>query len=195
MVLNEFIAFAQLGPLKDDARSAVVHHRDVRAVRLREFRVDRHADRRHRRAGADAPRRSGAAGPARDARGHARQFRDARSSWACCCERIRITSDAEAAELAAGNARLRRRATSPIVLGSGLGDFADQLGDASAMPYGEIPHWPASRVVGHAGKLVVRHGRADARAGAVGPRASLRRPRPADGDLCDARDGRLGVPR
>ena len=42
-----------------------------------------------------------------------------------------------------------------IVLGSGLGDFADTLLDAIATPYGEIPHWPASKVVGHAGRLVV----------------------------------------
>jgi purine-nucleoside phosphorylase len=42
-----------------------------------------------------------------------------------------------------------------IVLGSGLGDFADALGDGVTMPYGELPHWPASRVIGHAGKLVV----------------------------------------
>jgi purine-nucleoside phosphorylase len=41
-----------------------------------------------------------------------------------------------------------------VVLGSGLGDFAEQLGDARAIPYGDIPHWPASRVIGHAGKLV-----------------------------------------
>jgi purine-nucleoside phosphorylase len=42
-----------------------------------------------------------------------------------------------------------------IVLGSGLGDFADTLLDAMATPYGELPHWPASRVVGHAGRLVI----------------------------------------
>ena len=42
-----------------------------------------------------------------------------------------------------------------IVLGSGLGEYADSLADAVTMPYGELPHWPASRVVGHAGKLVV----------------------------------------
>ena len=38
MVLNEFIAFSQLGPLKDIARSEVVHDCDVRALRLRELR-------------------------------------------------------------------------------------------------------------------------------------------------------------
>jgi purine-nucleoside phosphorylase len=41
-----------------------------------------------------------------------------------------------------------------VVLGSGLGDFADHLGDAVTIPYGDIPHFPASRVMGHAGKLV-----------------------------------------
>ena len=42
-----------------------------------------------------------------------------------------------------------------IVLGSGLGDFADTLLDAIRTPYGELPHWPASSVVGHAGRLVI----------------------------------------
>ena len=41
-----------------------------------------------------------------------------------------------------------------VVLGSGLGDFAEHLGGALTIPYGDIPHWPASRVIGHAGKLV-----------------------------------------
>jgi purine-nucleoside phosphorylase len=42
-----------------------------------------------------------------------------------------------------------------IVLGSGLGDFTTTLRDPVSIPYGEIPHWPASAIVGHAGKLVV----------------------------------------
>lgn len=42
-----------------------------------------------------------------------------------------------------------------IILGSGLGDFAASLGEAIAMPYGDLPHWPASRVIGHDGKLVI----------------------------------------
>ena len=41
-----------------------------------------------------------------------------------------------------------------VVLGSGLGDFADGMAESFAIPYGDIPHWPASRVIGHAGKLV-----------------------------------------
>ena len=42
-----------------------------------------------------------------------------------------------------------------VVLGSGLGDFAGALGQAVSMPYDRLPHWPASRVVGHEGRLVV----------------------------------------
>ncbi|PYR54330.1 MAG: purine-nucleoside phosphorylase [Acidobacteria bacterium] len=42
-----------------------------------------------------------------------------------------------------------------VVLGSGLGDFASSLDAPVTMPYGELPYWPASRVVGHEGKLVV----------------------------------------
>ena len=42
-----------------------------------------------------------------------------------------------------------------IVLGSGLGDFARSLTNAVTMPYGDLPHWPVSRVIGHDGTLVV----------------------------------------
>ena len=42
-----------------------------------------------------------------------------------------------------------------IVLGSGLGDFAGSLVDPVAMTYADLPHWPASRVIGHEGRLVV----------------------------------------
>lgn len=40
------------------------------------------------------------------------------------------------------------------ILGSGLGAFGESLADATVLPYSDIPHWPESRVVGHAGKLV-----------------------------------------
>jgi len=42
-----------------------------------------------------------------------------------------------------------------VVLGSGLGAFADELSDRVEIPYSEIPGWPASTAVGHAGKLVI----------------------------------------
>jgi purine-nucleoside phosphorylase len=56
---------------------------------------------------------------------------------------------------AAVRARCGRLPETAIVLGSGLGDFADTLLDAIATPYGDLPHWPASKVVGHAGRLVI----------------------------------------
>lgn len=42
-----------------------------------------------------------------------------------------------------------------LILGSGLGDLADQIENAVRIPYGEIPHFPVSTVPGHAGLLVV----------------------------------------
>lgn len=42
-----------------------------------------------------------------------------------------------------------------IVLGSGLGDFTAVLREATTIDYHDIPNWPASAVVGHAGRLVV----------------------------------------
>ncbi len=41
-----------------------------------------------------------------------------------------------------------------VVLGSGLGAFAETLEDRVETPYSAIPGWPASTAVGHAGKLV-----------------------------------------
>jgi len=58
----------------------------------------------------------------------------------------------------AADAVRARIATVPqaaIVLGSGLGDFANSLRDPVTMPYGQLPHWPVSAVIGHEGKLVV----------------------------------------
>lgn len=42
-----------------------------------------------------------------------------------------------------------------LILGSGLGDLADQIEDPVRIPYGEIPHFPVSTVEGHAGELVI----------------------------------------
>jgi purine-nucleoside phosphorylase len=51
-------------------------------------------------------------------------------------------------------ARLPAVPSIAVVLGSGLGAFAESLRDSVVIPYGEIPHMPASAVVGHAGRLV-----------------------------------------
>ena len=42
-----------------------------------------------------------------------------------------------------------------VVLGSGLGGFADRIADATEIPYGEIPGWPISTALGHSGTLVL----------------------------------------
>lgn len=42
-----------------------------------------------------------------------------------------------------------------VILGSGLGAFADRLARATVIPYGEIPSFPVSKVAGHEGRLVV----------------------------------------
>lgn len=42
-----------------------------------------------------------------------------------------------------------------IVLGSGLGDMADEIQDATVIDYHDIPHFPISTVPGHKGQLVI----------------------------------------
>jgi purine-nucleoside phosphorylase len=42
-----------------------------------------------------------------------------------------------------------------LVLGSGLGAFADEFEGAAKIPYAEIPHFPKSTAIGHAGQLVL----------------------------------------
>jgi purine-nucleoside phosphorylase len=42
-----------------------------------------------------------------------------------------------------------------LVLGSGLGAFADEFETPKKIPYAEIPNFPRSTAIGHAGKLVV----------------------------------------
>jgi purine-nucleoside phosphorylase len=42
-----------------------------------------------------------------------------------------------------------------IVLGSGLGGLADNLEDAVAIPFAELPGWPAATAPGHVGRLLL----------------------------------------
>ena len=52
-----------------------------------------------------------------------------------------------------------------LVLGSGLGGFADELNAATRIPYGQIPAFPRSTAIGHAGQMVI--GKANGAAVAV----------------------------
>lgn len=59
----------------------------------------------------------------------------------------------EAADFILKKTSLRPRLA--LVLGSGLGAFADDLEDRVVLPYSTIPHFPVSRAEGHAGNLVI----------------------------------------
>jgi len=71
----------------------------------------------------------------------------------------RLPPAAWAPRLDALEAAVRRRtALAPelgIVLGSGLGGLAADLSDATAIPFDELPGWPAATAPGHAGRLVI----------------------------------------
>jgi purine-nucleoside phosphorylase len=101
----------------------------------------------------------------------------------------------ERVEAAAEAVRRRcgARPQTALILGSGLGDFADTLAEAVVMPYGDLPNWPVSNVVGHAGKLVVGtvKGR---RVAALAGRVHAYEGHPLDTVVFAARTiGRLGV--
>jgi purine-nucleoside phosphorylase len=59
----------------------------------------------------------------------------------------------EAARFVLSRAPLRPHIA--VVLGSGLGGFADELHDATVISYDDIPHFPGSTATGHAGRLVI----------------------------------------
>lgn len=52
-------------------------------------------------------------------------------------------------------AKTKLRPAIALVLGSGLGAFADSLGAPTRIPYKEIPHFPVSTAIGHKGELVI----------------------------------------
>jgi purine-nucleoside phosphorylase len=73
--------------------------------------------------------------------------------------RVNRSSSAYYDRVAATAGWLRDRYGSPpdaaIVLGSGLGEFTRALENGVACAYEDVPNWPASAVIGHAGQLVV----------------------------------------
>jgi purine-nucleoside phosphorylase len=59
----------------------------------------------------------------------------------------------QSARFILGKTKLRPRIA--LVLGSGLGDFADEFTSATKIPYAKIPRFPRSTAIGHAGRLVI----------------------------------------
>ena len=68
-----------------------------------------------------------------------------------------ISDDFSQAEFAAKHIASKSpiRPALAIVLGSGLGGFADEMTDAVRISYNDIPHFARSTAVGHAGQLVL----------------------------------------
>lgn len=69
-----------------------------------------------------------------------------------------MTNQESKVETAAGFLRERLEGRTPgtaIVLGSGLGGLVDRMDDTLTIPYGEIPGFHPSTVVGHKGELVL----------------------------------------
>jgi purine-nucleoside phosphorylase len=64
-----------------------------------------------------------------------------------------FTSAGNAAEFLLSKTALRPKIA--VVLGSGLGAFADELGEAARVPYSQIPSFPRSTAIGHAGQMVI----------------------------------------
>ena len=64
-------------------------------------------------------------------------------------------SDAVAARIAALAPGFRPRVA--LLLGSGLGAFADEVKALATIPYAELPGFPQPGVGGHAGRLVLGH--------------------------------------
>lgn len=68
-------------------------------------------------------------------------------------------SESQLARLDRAHASIRARAGAPcdvaIMLGSGLGQLADAVSDATAIPYAEIDGFPVSTAPGHKGQLVI----------------------------------------
>src|SRR5215467_7615749 len=64
-----------------------------------------------------------------------------------------FTPATRAAKFILSKTKLRPRIA--LVLGSGLGAFADEFSAATKIPYAKIPHFPRSTAIGHAGQLVI----------------------------------------
>lgn len=73
---------------------------------------------------------------------------DADAAVASTAERV-----AEAAKAVRGRSELLPRVA--LILGSGLGELADEIQSPVVVPYAHIPHFPVSTVRGHAGQLVL----------------------------------------
>src|ERR1700719_3762390 len=77
-------------------------------------------------------------------------------SW--CMTTCKLMNDSFTLAETAAESVLQRTTLRPqigLVLGSRLGGFADSLSDATRIPFAEIPAFPRSSAIGHAGQMVI----------------------------------------
>src|SRR5207253_1983047 len=122
------------------ARPALIYHRHLRALRVRELQFHRDPDRRYWRARAVAEIGPGAAGTEGGRGWHHGQLHDRvhRGDAGVIDDAVRFVRTRSALQPKVA-----------LVLGSGLGAFAQELRDSTVIPYGDIPGWAASTAVGH----------------------------------------------
>src|SRR5260370_11580480 len=163
------------------ARSEQICNRYLCALRFGELQLDRYSDCGHRRARARAARTARKIRRPRHARGHhgklnvrlhcgdsfvsAKKISKTKTAKTVLPGTIAGNTSTsrspdgeferagKAADFILSQTSLRPRIA--LVLGSGLGAFADEFGGATKIPYAKIPHFPQSTAIGHAGKLVI----------------------------------------
>lgn len=65
-----------------------------------------------------------------------------------------INTEKTAETLAAINRKMSLKPRVAIILGSGLGGVADAIENSVTIPYEDIPYWPRTTAIGHAGRLI-----------------------------------------
>ena len=92
-------------------------------------------------------------------------------------------------------AKTKLRPRIGLVLGSGLGAFANEIAGAARIDYKKIPHFPRSTAIGHAGRMVIGKV-ADVPVAVMQGRVHFYEGYShARSDFSDARDGAHGNPR
>src|SRR5262249_30396253 len=149
---------------KGFARPAFLYHRHLRALRLCKLQLHRHSDRRHRRPGSGAAQRFGQIRDPRHAgRDHGQPdvgiHRGTPELDSMSAKKQSAKATQELLEASAAARFILGKTKLPpniaLVLGSGLGAFADEFANATRIPYAKIPYFPRSTAIGHANQLVL----------------------------------------
>ena len=148
LVLNELIAYSQLGPLRE--------HADPRTFTMATYALCGFANLgsvgiQIGGIGALIPERRNDLARARPARAAGRHPRELHHRLHRGGAAVSASAQAGRGGRASSRGRTALRPRTALVLGSGLGAFADTLKDAVRIPYKDIPHFPVSTAIGHSG--------------------------------------------